>query len=72
MAEAGMAGLETDHIDHGAEKRAHYRARAAELGLIPTGGSDCHGDRYSPVRLGTATCPPESFAALAAVAGHSV
>lgn len=70
MAAAGMAGLETDHIDHGPDKRAHYRARAASLGLIPTGGSDCHGDRYSPVRLGAATCPPGSFAALAAAAGQ--
>jgi hypothetical protein len=68
MAAAGMAGLETDHIDHTPERREHYRAVASRLGLIPTGGSDCHGTRYDPVRLGAALCDPGSFAALRALA----
>jgi len=68
MAAAGMGGLETDHIDHPPEQREHYRAVASRLGLIPTGGSDCHGTRYDPVRLGTALCDPGSFAALRALA----
>ncbi|MFM8943666.1 MAG: PHP domain-containing protein, partial [Actinomycetota bacterium] len=66
MAGAGMAGLEADHIDHTPEQRAHYRRRAESFGIAATGGSDCHGDRYDPVRLGTSTCQPEDFAALAA------
>jgi predicted metal-dependent phosphoesterase TrpH len=70
MAGAGMTGLEVDHTDHSPEQRARYRATAARLGLIPTGGSDCHGTRYEPIRLGTSLCPPESFAALRELAGR--
>lgn len=68
MAAAGMAGLEVDHCDHSPEQRAYYGALAERLGLVPTGGSDCHGARYDPVRLGSALTSPESFAALRALA----
>jgi predicted metal-dependent phosphoesterase TrpH len=64
MAAAGMAGLEVDHCDHAPEQRVYYAAVADRLGLIRTGGSDCHGARYDPVRLGSALTSPESFAAL--------
>lgn len=67
MADAGMRGLEVDHPDHTPEARAHYRRLAGELGLVATGGSDCHGIRYDPVRLGTSLCEPEAFDALRAV-----
>ncbi len=70
MAEAGMAGLETDHIDHTPEQRALYRSVAKRLGLVATGGSDCHGRRYDPVRLGSVTTHPEEFTALRAAAGR--
>ena len=67
MAHAGMRGLEVDHPDHTPEARAHYRRLAGELDLVATGGSDCHGVRYDPVRLGTSLCDPEAFDALRAV-----
>jgi predicted metal-dependent phosphoesterase TrpH len=51
MASAGMGGLEVDHPDHDEAKREHYRGVADRLGLVAIGGSDCHGDRYDPVRL---------------------
>ena len=70
MAAAGMRGLEVDHPDHPPEMRERYRTLAGELGLIATGGSDCHGTRYDPVRLGTSLCDPEAFAALHALAPH--
>jgi hypothetical protein len=70
MAEAGMAGLEVDHTDHGPEQRERYRTLADRLGLIATGGSDCHGTRYEPIRLGTSLCDPGGFAALRALAGR--
>ena len=70
MAAAGMRGLEVDHPDHTPEMRERYRTLAGELGLIATGGSDCHGTRYDPVRLGTSLCEPEAFAALRALAPH--
>ncbi len=67
MANAGMRGLEVDHPDHTPEVRDHYRRLAGELGLIATGGSDCHGVRYDPVRLGSSLCDPDAFDALRAV-----
>ena len=70
MAAAGMRGLEVDHPDHTPEMRERYRTLAGRLGLIATGGSDCHGTRYDPVRLGTSLCEPEAFAALRAFAPH--
>jgi predicted metal-dependent phosphoesterase TrpH len=70
MAERGMVGLEVDHTDHTAEQRAIYRAMSERLGLVATGGSDCHGTRYDPIRLGSSLCDPEQFAALRARAGR--
>lgn len=67
MADAGMAGLEVDHTDHTPEQRERYRALAGRLDLIPTGGSDCHGTRYDPIRLGTSLCRPDGFTALRAL-----
>ena len=67
MARAGMVGLEVDHTDHSPEQREQYRAMADRLGLIATGGSDCHGTRYDPLRMGTSLCRPESFGALRAL-----
>jgi predicted metal-dependent phosphoesterase TrpH len=64
MADAGLAGLEAEHTDHTPEQRERYRAFARRLRLVPTGGSDCHGTRYDPIRLGGALCAPEDFAAL--------
>jgi predicted metal-dependent phosphoesterase TrpH len=58
MAAAGMGGLEVDHPDHDEAQRAHYRALAARLDLVPTGASDCHGARYG-YRLGCETTPVE-------------
>ncbi len=70
MAAVGMQGLEVDHTDHDPDQRARYGALAERLGLVPTGGSDCHGDRYDPIRLGTSVCRPESLAALRALAAR--
>lgn len=58
MAAAGMAGLEVDHPDHDPEQRARYRRDAERLGLVPTGASDCHGERYG-TRLGCDRTPKE-------------
>jgi predicted metal-dependent phosphoesterase TrpH len=69
MAEAGMAGLEVDHPDHDDAQRAEYRQLAKRLDLIPTGASDCHGERFG-FRLGRYTTSPEVVAELAARAGN--
>jgi 3',5'-nucleoside bisphosphate phosphatase len=68
MAASGMRGLEVDHPDHTPEARERYRALAGRLGLIATGGSDCHGTRYDPVRLGSSLCDPEAFVGMRAAA----
>ena len=59
MASRGMGGLETDHTDHTPEQRERYRAMAERLGVVPTGGSDCHGTRYEPIRMGSFTTDPD-------------
>lgn len=64
MAAAGLGGLEADHFDHTPEQAAHYRALADELGLVPTGGSDCHGTLYDPVRMGACRVPLTTVATL--------
>src|SRR3954453_8930006 len=58
MAAGGMGGLEVDHPDHDPVQRAHYRALAERLDLVPTGASDCHGARYD-YRLSAETTPLE-------------
>src|SRR5437764_1464311 len=63
MASGGMAGLEVEHPDHDSEQRARYGALAEELGLIATGASDCHGERFG-TRLGCETTSVEGVEAL--------
>lgn len=43
LADAGLAGIEVDHPDHGAADRRELRRIAATLGLVVTGSSDYHG-----------------------------
>jgi 3',5'-nucleoside bisphosphate phosphatase len=69
MAEASMVGLEVDHPDHDPDQRVHYRRLAERLGLLPTGASDCHGERFG-YRLGSDTTPQEVFAELRRRAGR--
>jgi predicted metal-dependent phosphoesterase TrpH len=68
MAAGGMAGLEVDHPDHDEAQRARYRSMAERLDLVPTGASDCHGDRYG-FRLGVETTPADLVAELERRAG---
>jgi predicted metal-dependent phosphoesterase TrpH len=63
LADAGLAGLEVDHPDHGAEARARLRGLADDLGLITTGSSDYHGTN-KVLRLGQETTPPEMLDAI--------
>ncbi len=49
---AGLGGLEVYHSDHSAALQSHYLHLAEELDLLPTGGSDFHGDAKPNVQLG--------------------
>ncbi|HWH29010.1 MAG TPA: PHP domain-containing protein [Mycobacteriales bacterium] len=63
MAEAGLAGLEVDHVDHDEPARRRLRGLAAELGLLVTGSSDYHGGNKD-VPLGAHTTPLDVVEAL--------
>ncbi|WP_424211940.1 PHP domain-containing protein [Streptomyces sp. BI20] len=60
LAEAGLDGIEVDHMDHDDPTRARLRGLAAELGLLVTGSSDYHGSRKT-CRLGEYTTDPEIY-----------
>lgn len=53
LKDAGLLGLEVYHSDHSAELQAHYHRLAKELDLLPTGGSDFHGEVKPNIELGT-------------------
>ncbi|MCB5180817.1 PHP domain-containing protein [Streptomyces antimicrobicus] len=60
LADAGLDGIEVDHMDHDADTRARLRGLAGELGLLTTGSSDYHGSRKT-CRLGEYTTDPEIY-----------
>ncbi|BCM69302.1 hypothetical protein EASAB2608_04636 [Streptomyces sp. EAS-AB2608] len=60
LAEAGLDGIEVDHMDHDADARHRLRGLAKELGLLVTGSSDYHGSRKT-VALGAYTTDPEVY-----------
>ncbi|MGW9453563.1 PHP domain-containing protein [Streptomyces sp. NPDC055632] len=60
LAEAGLDGIEVDHMDHDEPTRARLRGLAKELGLLTTGSSDYHGSRKT-CRLGEYTTDPEIY-----------
>ena len=69
LAAAGLDALEAVHSDHDAPTEGRYRALAAGLGLLITGGSDFHGDSgHRASRLGTVSLSKAEFAALCAAA----
>jgi predicted metal-dependent phosphoesterase TrpH len=43
LADCGLDGLECYHTKHAAATAYHYQKVAEQLGLLVTGGSDCHG-----------------------------
>jgi len=65
---AGLAGIEVDHQDHSAAKRAELRGLATELDLVVTGSSDFHGAGKLGFDLGCNTTDPAEFERLLALA----
>jgi len=52
LRDAGLTGVEVWHPSHDLEARATYAELARELDLLPSGGSDFHGDNKPRIRLG--------------------
>ena len=48
LAERGLRGVECFRPDHDDEQRAFTSRLCAHLGLVPTGGSDWHGNPDGP------------------------
>lgn len=53
LADMGLQGIEVYHSEHDAAQRATYQDLARRFDLIPTGGSDFHGQNKPSVQLGT-------------------
>jgi predicted metal-dependent phosphoesterase TrpH len=70
LAKQGLVGLEVFHSDHGNNLRDKLKGIAFELDLVPTAGSDFHGELVAPGRnLGSASMKPEALERLKARAG---
>jgi predicted metal-dependent phosphoesterase TrpH len=71
LAAAGLDAIEARHADHDPATEARYRALAADLRLLVTGGSDFHGQTgHRIARLGEVTLPAQDFERLASAAAR--
>jgi predicted metal-dependent phosphoesterase TrpH len=73
MVERGLVGLEVRHPDHSAEDVKRYQRLAEKYGLIPTAGSDFHGERQGAMYhadLGTCSVDVTQVEKLRAKAKH--
>lgn len=61
LKEAGLAGVEVDHLDHDDLTRTRLRALAIELDLVITGSSDYHGAGKQGHDLGCHTTAPDQL-----------
>ena len=59
MVRAGLDGIECWHSKHPKSTSKRYREMAARLGLLSTGGSDCHGPGKGHPIIGTVRVPYE-------------
>lgn len=53
LRDAGLVGLEVHHPSHDPTHRAMFAEIAARLDLVPTGGSDFHGEAKPHLALGS-------------------
>lgn len=71
LTEAGLAGLEVDHLDHDPSTRARLREIAGRLDLVVTGSSDHHGTGKTGHDLGCETTAPDQLARILELAAGS-
>lgn len=53
LIDVGLQGIEVFHSEHSAADTAEFGELARRFDLIPTGGSDFHGDNKPGIHLGT-------------------
>jgi hypothetical protein len=53
LIEVGLEGIEVFHSEHSPTDCAEFAAIARRFGLVPTGGTDYHGDNKPGIRLGS-------------------
>jgi len=67
MREWGLSGIETYHPDHVPSQLEKYQRIAKDLDLVPTAGSDFHGEAVAPDRkLGQVSMAADELARLEA------
>lgn len=59
LAQVGLGGIECAHPRHSEDVRKHFESIADSLGIAKTGGSDCHGEYYNPVKMGSMPMPTD-------------
>ncbi len=65
LRQAGVEGIEVHHPDHAPSVREKYLRIAEAIGLVPTAGSDFHGEAIAPDRhLGMVSMDEENLARL--------
>jgi 3',5'-nucleoside bisphosphate phosphatase len=69
MAAAGLAGVEVWHPDHDPAERAALLAHVTALDLVPSGGSDDHG-QLTGYRIGSELAAPDTYDRLRALRGR--
>ena len=67
LAAAGLTGIEVNHPQQDEAQRARLRELAAALDLVPSGGSDDHGE-LTGFRIGAQTAPGDSYQRLVELA----
>jgi 3',5'-nucleoside bisphosphate phosphatase len=65
LANSGLSGIEVFRVDHSPSQRTKYLELAHQLNLVPTAGSDFHGEKVTPDRqLGSVSMVESSLNAL--------
>jgi predicted metal-dependent phosphoesterase TrpH len=64
MIAQGLEGIEVWHPRHSAAQSKHYLKLSEQLGLLATGGSDCHGNVRGGELIGSVKLPLERVEAL--------
>lgn len=72
LAGKGLQGIEVWHTRHSKEDIIYYEGIAKELGLLLTGGSDCHGGIGDQILLGRIKLPCEYVENLLSAATNRV